>query len=108
MKVLFILGLLIPFGVIAVPVADPGPIPEADPSVSFMEPAGSLEERSAAPEPAGNLVRRSQYCSINGQDGNVACRRGPSTSSTRTSTAYAGNTYLFTCYKPGTCVFGNW
>lgn len=95
MKLLFVLGLLLPLGAMAIPAANP-------------EPIGTLEQRSAAPEPAENLVKRSQYCSINGKDGDVACREGPGTSYTRTSTAYAGNTYLFSCYKKGQCVSGNW
>lgn len=95
MKVLFILGLLLPFGVIASPEA----IPEV--------PVESLAERSAGPEPAEELFRRAVTCQIIGNDGPVACRTRPSTTGDLVARLPVGNYYSFTCYARGTSVGGN-
>lgn len=97
-----IVGLLLPFTVLAAPVT------EAD---ELVEIPVAIEDggHHASSEAFGLGKRANQSCKIvNTESEYVKCRSGPGFSHDVQAVVYPAKRYKFTCYKSGDCYENNW
>lgn len=92
---------------VAAVLAAPAPAPVADDSItpSITPLAVALEEG----ESAGLVSRKAaQTCKIVGNAGYVNCRYQPTTKAGAIVMYKKGSKEVFSCWKKGECIGGNW
>lgn len=109
MKFSAIVASLLPLsGVLASPVAEPGPV-----GIVRDEHAIGTEPRSVDQSEADFMgrdlfARSTRKCKIVNVSNRAFCRSGPGTNYPIKYSVYKGQEYEFDCYKVGTCHEGNW